>query len=181
MRLLRLKSGIVGCFLLALMLGGVVGQVKDQRVFDPVPAPLGARLRERLNLLIERQRLQQWDEAYDLLSQSYTQGKNKADFAKDQRHYLANGRIDKLVSFTPKSIQLSTALEEHTEWTIYGCADLREKEHIVKRYASVTAWREQNDWFFSDVGVITPIDGPSQPCPYSDANQHVIKKSINRN
>jgi hypothetical protein len=58
------------------------GQAKDQDVFAPVPAPLRARLVERLKLLIEYQRTQQWEKQYDLLSVLVTQGASKEDHVK---------------------------------------------------------------------------------------------------
>jgi len=142
------------------------GQVKELDGFDSVPEQLRIRLVERLNLLVEYQRKQQWDKLYDLLSELYTQGQSKEQFIKHRTNLQSQGMIDKLIDFTPKSIAVHNDSADHGEWTIFGCAKLSENGRIRNLYASVTAWRERGDWFFSDIGVITPIDGDAQRCPY---------------
>ena len=142
------------------------GQAKDQDVFTPVPVILRARLIERLNLLVDYQRAQQWEKQYDLLSVLFTQGTSKEEFVKLSRDWYAQGLGTTLLDFTPNAVVVHSGSVDHGEWTIYGCAKVREKKRIVQLYASVDAHRENGDWFFSQVGVITPIDGKAKPCPY---------------
>lgn len=62
------------------------------------------RLIERLKLLFEYQREQQWDKQYALLSVLVTQGDSKEDHVKRLRRWYAEGLGDILVDFTPKSL-----------------------------------------------------------------------------
>jgi len=68
-----------------------MGQAKDQDLFAPVPARLRARLVERLKLLVDYQRTQEWEKEYDLLSILVTQGESKADHLKRLRRSSAEG------------------------------------------------------------------------------------------
>ena len=43
-------------------------QSNDQSVFAPVPESIRSRLSDRLKLLVEYERTQQWDKEYDLLA-----------------------------------------------------------------------------------------------------------------
>ena len=142
------------------------GQAKNQDAFIPVPVNLRARLIERLTLLVDYQRSQQWEKQYDLLSVLFTQGKGKEEFVKVSRDWYAQGLGTTLLDFTPKAVVVHSGSVDHGEWTIYGCAKVREKKRTVKLYASVDAHRENGDWFFSQVAVVTPIDGKTKPCPY---------------
>src|SRR6266480_4301030 len=73
--------------LLVLCCMSAYGQIKDQDVFAPMPAVLRAGLVERLKLLIEYQRTQQWEKQYDLLSIAVTQGNSKEEYVKRNRHW----------------------------------------------------------------------------------------------
>lgn len=144
------------------------GQIKDQDVFAPVPAALLASLAERLKLLVEYQRTQQWEKQYDLLFFTFTQDESKEEYAKRNRRWYTEVVPDDLIlDFIPKATTVHESSEDAGWWTIYGCAKVREKGRIVELYASVDAHRDRGNWYFSSVGVITPIDGKPQPCPYS--------------
>lgn len=142
------------------------GQIKEPDVFNSVPAPQRARLIERLTLLIKYKRTQQWANLHGLLAEIYIGGESKEQFTKRFANLQAQGLLDELIDFTPKSTVVHSESVDHGEWTIFGCAKLSEKKQTRYLYASVTAWREKGDWFFSDIGIITPIDGPAQRCPY---------------
>jgi hypothetical protein len=142
------------------------GQSIARNIFDPVPAPLQGRLIKRLKLLIKYQRKQQWGRLYELLSKIYTQGESLEKFKERFERLHAQGLINGLVDFTPKSVVTHDESADHGEWTIFGCVTLIEKERPVRLYGSVTAWRERGDWFFSDVGPLVPLDGNARPCPY---------------
>lgn len=162
----RLKLCAVAYLLLiALLITPAHGQTKDDDVFAQVPAALRARLVERLKLLIEYQRAQQWEKQYDLLSVLVTQGDSKEAHVKRLQRWYAKGLGDTLVDFTPKTVSYGTGAP--FDAVIFGCVKLRQKKRIIELYASVEAYRENDDWYFSPVGVITPIDGKPQSCPYS--------------
>ena len=158
---------VIGLIVIAQFLIATQGQAKNQDAFAPVPVSLRARLIERLKLLVDYQRSQQWEKQYDLLSVLVTQGKGKEEFVKLSRDWSAQGLGTTLLDFTPKAVVVRSGSLDHGEWTIYGCAKVREQQkRTVQLYASVDAHRENGDWFFSQVGVITPIDGKAKPCPY---------------
>lgn len=153
------------CLLIASLFSvPTYGQANDQDVFAPVPALLRTRLVERLKLLIEYQRTQQWEKQYDLLSVVATQGDSKEEHVKRLQRWYAEGLGDILIDFTPKSVTYKSGAP--FDAAIFGCAKLREKGRIVEFYASVEAYREQDEWYFSPIGVVTPVDGKPQPCPY---------------
>lgn len=153
--------------LLVLCCMPVYGQVKNQDVFAPVPAALRVGLVKRLKLLIEYQRAQQWEKQYELLSFSSKQGDSKEEYAKRIRHwYKEVVPEDLILDFALKATTTHEASADSGWWTIYGCAKLRRNGRTEQLYASVDAHRERGDWYFSSIGVITPIDGPPQRCPY---------------
>jgi hypothetical protein len=154
--------------LLVLCCMPAYGQIKGQDVFAPVPTALRADLVERLKLLIEYQRTQQWEKQYDLLSIAFTQGNSKDEYVKRNRHwYTEVVPEDLIVNFAPEATTVHESSPDAGWWTIEGCAKFGEKGRIVELHASVDAYRERGNWYFSSVGVITPIDGTPQPCRYS--------------
>ena len=164
---LQMKLRRLCLLLLVLCCMPAYGQIKDQDVFAPVPAALRADLVERLKLLIEYQRTQQWGKQYDLLSIAFTQGKSKEEYVKRNRHWYTEVVPDDLIlDFTPKATTVHESSPDAGWWTIYGCAKLRLKGQMEQLYASVDAHRERGNWYFSTVGVITPIDGSAERCPY---------------
>lgn len=129
---------------------------------------------ERLKLLVEYQRTQQWEKQYELLSISSIQGSNKEEYAKRNRHwYTEVVPGDLILDFVPRATTVHEASTDARWWTIEGCAKYREKGRVVELHASVDAYRERGNWYFSTIGVITPIDGPPQPCPYPHASAHL--------
>lgn len=164
----QMRLGRLCLLLLVVCFMPAYGQIKDQEIFAPVPSPLRADLVERLKLLIEYQRTQQWEKQYDLLSIAFTQGKSKEEYAKRNRHwYTEVVPEDLILDFAPKATTVHESSADAGWWTIEGCAKLRKKGRIVELHASVDAYRDRGNWYFSSVGVITPIDGRAQPCPYS--------------
>jgi hypothetical protein len=157
---------ITSLLLVVLFCTPTHGQSKNKEVFASVPVTLRPRLVERLKLLIEYQGAQQWGKQYDLLSGLVVQGDTKEEHIKRLEHWYAQGLGDILVDFVPTSVAVHSASADYGEWTLFGCARLREKARIVDLYASVSAYREKGDWYFSPIGVITPIDGKPELCPY---------------
>jgi hypothetical protein len=143
----------------------VVGQPPKQEWLDSMPKPLQARLAERLRLLTEYQSGKQWERHYDLLSIRIVDNLTKEEYVKRNENWYGSVVPDDLIlDFKPTH---STAHESSAEsgwWTIYGCAKLRNKGRFTELRASVDAYRESGDWFFSTIGVITPVDGKPQPC-----------------
>lgn len=141
------------------------GQDNEQDVFASVPTPLRARLVERFKMLVEYQRTQQWEKQYDLLSVAATQGDSKEDHVKRLQRWYAEGLGDILIDFTPKSANYESGAP--FDAIIFGCAKLRKKKDVVELYASVEAYRENDDWYFSPIGIVTSVGGKPKPCPHS--------------
>lgn len=153
------------CLLAVLLCVPAYGQADDEDVFASVPTTLRARLVERLKLLIEYQRAQQWQKQYDLLSVAATQGDSREEHIARLNRVYAEGLGDILIDFTPRAVTYGSGAP--FDAAIFGCVKLREKGRIVELHGSVEAYRENDDWFFSPIGVVTPVDGKPQPCPYS--------------
>jgi hypothetical protein len=164
LRVLPNKKGVQWlCFLLlASSLGlPLYSHAKTQEPFAKVPAPLRARLIQRLKSLIDYQREKQWEKLYTLLSVTSTQGESKEDFIKrNQRWYTEVAPDDLILDFHPRDTVVHESSADTGRWIIYGCAKVREKG----LQASVEAHRERGDWYFSPVGIITPIDGDPKAC-----------------
>lgn len=156
----------IKCLLVTLVIvASAQGQIPDPDVFRPVPVALRSRLVERLRLLIEYQGGQQWENQYEILSALVTQGESKEDHVKRLERLYAERLTDVLLDFTPKSVSYRGG--GPSDVVIFGCAKLGTAGTVKEFYASVEAYREKGDWYFSPVGVITPIDGKPKPCPYA--------------
>jgi hypothetical protein len=170
MKLSGLANKKVIRWLCCLLLAGSLGlpfhsQTKTQEPFARVPAPLRERLIQRLKNLIEYQREKQWGKLYTLLSIASIQGESKEDFIKRNQHWYTEVVPDDLIlDFHPRDTVAHESSANAGWWTVYGCAKLRKKGHTVELQATVDAYRERGDWYFSQVGVITPIDGNPEPC-----------------
>jgi len=166
----RVQQCVLGNVLLAVLLCATVsGQADNKDPFSAVPAPLRTRLVERLKLLVEYQRSQQWEKEYDLLSILVTQGESKADHFKRLQRSSAEGFDTELIDFVPKSVTYQGG--GPSDVVAFGCAKVRQKTNVVELYASVEAYREREDWYFSPVGIISPIGGQPEPCPYSNKDR----------
>lgn len=160
------------CLLLALLCCvPAYAQIRDENVFAPLPPDLRAGLGERLKLLIEYQRTQQWEKQYELLSVTATQGDNREEYAeRTRRWYTKVVPEDLLLDFVPKSMTVHESSADAGWLTLYGCGKLRKQGQIVELYASVEAHRERGEWFFSTIGVVTPVGGKPRPCETMNAS-----------
>lgn len=150
----------VGWFLLVILLiVPAQGQTQEQEVFAEVPAPLRARLSERLKLLVEYQRTEQWAKLYDFLYQPTT---SKEKYV-EQNIRVAKDFGNIILDFKPHS---ATLLYPNSGWFfIKGCATQREKNgRIVMLEADVEARLQNEEWLLSPVGITIPIDGDPKPC-----------------
>jgi hypothetical protein len=139
---------------LPLFLFPAYGQEK-QKVdpFADVPQSLRARLADRLGLLVEYHRVQQWDKMYELLGEQFKNsiegGMSKERWLRDHPHY-------KLSRFTPKRATLLSGTPENGYWIIRGCGEYSRFGPNEKLESSVEAYRQNGDWFFSSVGIQFP-------------------------
>jgi hypothetical protein len=152
----------VACLIL-LLSSPAFAQASDPRVFAPVPEARRARLIERLNLLIEYQKTQQWPKQYDLLSSLTTRAQSKRDFINITRQAYSKWGRAPLLSFTPNQVGLVQVDPNRKVWFISGCSQVLEKGQKVNQHAVVEAYWEKGDWFFSEVQNIG-AGGPDDPC-----------------
>lgn len=126
-------------------------QIQNVAIFSAIPETQRARLVERLNLLVEYQKMQQWDKQYDLLRSFITRAEGKQDFInRTKQAYTKWGRLP-LSDFTPYKIKSEQADANTKFWLIMGCSELLDKGKKVHKFAAVEAHREKNDWFFSEL------------------------------
>lgn len=132
-------------------LSSLQAQAPGGGVFAPVPESERARLTQRLNLLVEYQRTQQWDKQYDLLAAWLKRAEGKRDFVNRTRQaYTRWGRLP-LLAFTPYKVGSMQVEPGRNVWFIAGCSQVLEKGQKVSQLAFVEAYKERNDWFFSEL------------------------------
>jgi hypothetical protein len=136
-------------------------------VLDPfigVPASVRSRLVDRLKLLIEYDRTQQWDKMYELLSERFTQGETKEHLINRRRYVAEKLGGDELVDFTPQAM---TALTPDSGWWfIRGCGEFKSAGRTKRVESVVEAYLQKGDWYFSQIRMNTPIDGDPKPCQH---------------
>lgn len=130
---------------------------------ESVPPALRGRYVERLRLLIEYRKNKEWGRLYHLLSVNVLRGRTKERFVNDYRRYpgvAGSGRS--LYDFVPKD----TVREDESSgrWRTSGCAKLVGLKTWINAF--VLAWRENDDWYFSDLDIFLPRDTSFQPCSY---------------
>lgn len=171
--------------LLVLCNSKALGQARNQDVSDPllpIPVHQRARLIERLNLLVEYQRAQQWDKIYDLLTASIKGGRSREDYANRRRELEDSLPISTLLAFVPSEAITVDESRDGGAWFILGCAQYQRKGKNVQIKSGVTAELQNNEWFFSEIGAATQIDGPEEPCstqkrPAQQAGQTATRSS----
>jgi hypothetical protein len=161
-------SAVLCLVMLVLCNSKALGQSRNQDVRDPLlPIPVHQRTRliERLNLLIKYQREQQWNKIYDLLTASIKGGRTKEDYASRRREIEDSLPFSTLLAFAPTEAITVDESPERGAWFILGCAQYHRKGKKVQIKSGVTAELQNNEWFFSEIGAATQIDGPEEPCP----------------
>jgi hypothetical protein len=117
------------------------------------------RLIERLQLLVKYQKARQWAKQYDLLSSLMTRAEGKRDFIhRTQKAYARWGRTP-LLAFTPYKVSLVQVDASQRVWFISGCSQVLEKGRAVNKLATVEAYWEGNDWYFSEVENLESVEG----------------------
>jgi hypothetical protein len=141
--------------LMIVMLGLCVqGQSKEQKVFDPVPEALRARLLERLQSYVDYQRRKDYGQLFDLFSQTtldkFFHGQSKADFVKAFQNGDAQGSSSRLIEFKLTHIEKIEGEDGREVFVIYGSARLCEgAEPIRKKRVAMEAELQNGDWYFS--------------------------------
>ncbi|HUS09608.1 MAG TPA: hypothetical protein VMZ30_04005 [Pyrinomonadaceae bacterium] len=159
--------GLIGIILLNS--SAAFAQNSNNEVFAPIPETQRSRLIERLTLLIEYQKTQQWAMQYGLLSSLMTRAERKRDFINRTRQAYSKWGRTPLLAFTPYKVSLVQVDANQKVWFISGCSKVLEKGQKVNKAAVVEVYKEKNDWFFSEVQNIGTGEG-DDPCLHAPAN-----------
>lgn len=143
----------------------VFAQAHDDAVFADVPEVARAQMIERLNLLVEYQKTQQWAKQYDLFSSKRRRSESKRDFINNTRLAYSKWGRTPLLSFTPLRVALVQVDANQRVWFIAGCSQVLDKGRKVNNGAFVEAHWERNNWYFSEVENIGPSADEDGPCP----------------
>jgi hypothetical protein len=135
---------------------------QQRGIFAPVPLELRARLLERLKLLVEYQKSQQWSKQYELLASEITKVESKAAFVTNTARAYRQGERTPLLDFKPFRVDYLEG-KNYKLWFIFACSQVVEKDRKVSMLTVVRAFRENDDWFFSVVENIEPA-GKGNPC-----------------
>ncbi len=155
-------GAVISLSLTLLFSSAAVGQSNSrEQVFDSVPEPLRVRLIERLRLMAEYERTQQWEELYDLLEKRQIEGKES--FVEQRRRNAANQKERWLIEFVPTSIDKERVEISKANYRITGYAKVRERGCIVKREGTVYAFLQDGEWYFS--GYLIALKGSHSPPP----------------
>jgi hypothetical protein len=147
---------------MSLFVAPAQARAQNQDVFAEVSASVRERLAERLKLLIEYDRTQQWERMYDLLSDRFLQGETKEHLVNRRRYVAEKLSGDELIEFTPKSI--TSLHEESGWWLIRGCGEFRQSGSSRRVDTVVEAYLQNGEWYFSQIRMSTPIDSEPIPC-----------------
>jgi hypothetical protein len=137
-------------------------RAQKKEVFAAVPLELRERLSERLKLLVERQKTQQWDKQYDLIAADERKSETKEAFVANTRRAYAKQERTLLIDFVPFRSDLLQG-KTYKLWVVFACSQATEKGRKVNMLTAVRAYRERGDWFFSVVESVAPA-GVGNPC-----------------
>lgn len=151
--------------ILLFLITPVVALSQDPRAksYAPLTAQDRVRLIERLNLFVKYQVAQQWEKQYDLLSSLDRRAEGKLDFVNRTRQaYLKWGRKP-LLQFKPFKAGLIQADANQELIFVVGCSELLDKDKKILEVTAIEAYKERNDWFFSELHTQAPEPG-TDPC-----------------
>lgn len=137
-------------------------KAQPREIFAPVPVELRARLLERLKLLVEYQKTQQWSKQYELLASEITKVESKEAFIANTARAYERGERASLIDFSPFRVDYLEG-KTYKLWFIFACSQVVEKDQRVSMLTVVRAYRENDDWRFSVVENIEPA-GKGNPC-----------------
>lgn len=161
-------GAVISLFLILLFSSAAVGQNNSwEQVFDSVPEHLRARLIERLRLMAEYERTQQWEELYDLLEKRRLE--SKESFVEQRRKNAATQQERWLIEFVPTGIDKEHRETSKADYRITGYVKVRERGCIVKREATVYAFLQDGECYFSGYLIaLTGSHSPPPPCLRED-------------
>ena len=152
---LTIRRSLVGAVLLFLTLHSIAGQIRDDRVFKPIPAELRTTLISRLNLLLEYDRTNQSEKLFELLSTDWL---SRVGVPSDRDGYVAfkqkltsKAGGYNLLSFRPTSVS-KTNSKDIGVYIIRGVAKLQPRgtnRTVYEDYFIEAHW-QNCQWYFSE-------------------------------
>ena len=153
--------------ILLLLITPTVGLSQDPPANRYAPVTLSAtdraRLVERLDLFLKYQVTQQWAKQYDLLCSLSRKAEGKLDFVNRTKQAYSKWGRKPLVRFSlfPKGLLQADATQKTI--VMVGCSELLDNDKRVWEVTVVEAYKERNDWFFSELSTQAPEPG-NDPC-----------------
>lgn len=138
----------------------------NEHLYVNVPNNLRERFVKRLNMLIEYEKAQRWENLYGLLYSGLKQNETVDQYSKRRKHWQKQFPESQVLDFTLKSLS-GPDNPDTGEWFIFGCITLSEKGLIKKYEGMIGAYYEKDNWFFSEPLVIVGVDGPATECDIS--------------
>jgi hypothetical protein len=120
-------------------------------IYKVIPEPQRAGLQQRLAEFVDASSNRKWDKVFDLVAphlKTATEEEINTGVVIIRKRDFSKGRLNKgIKKFTPQSSR------KHGEnfYEIYGCGTFPKKE---KWEASLWAFYENGNWYFSDIGII---------------------------
>ncbi len=139
---------VLASFLLFILLNVTLCPAAEKDLFHAVPAAERNGLIDRLKMLVQHEKAQQWEMVYHLL---YNPNENMREFIFRKKKIPS-----RIVSFEPIEVFY---IEREGSWGIIGCAETTEPMGKHKRMEMQTGAKEKNgEWYFSEIGIVIHHD-----------------------
>jgi hypothetical protein len=161
----KLKLITATCLLLTLAhpLSATAQADSVDEAFASVSEPFRTRLVERLRLMAEFERAEQWDELYDLLIKP--RDESKEAFIERRQRDSINQETKWLIEFVPQKVDQEKPDRSRADYRVVGYAKVRERGCVVKRRGVVYAFLRDGEWYYSGFLVeLTPSHTVAPPC-----------------
>jgi hypothetical protein len=150
----NLTRYVLALMIVALSYAPGAGQNRDEKVFDPVPAALRARLIERLNLFLKFDRSGLYERKFELLS-DYDRNHWKVDkvgYTKLMEYMQASGKVERNIEFTITHLQNWSMSEAQDQGNvmIHGRSRFWRGKSIRTGTRLLEARFEKGEWYFSE-------------------------------
>lgn len=136
-----------------------------------LPPKTRATFLRDFDLLVHYQKTEQWPKLFDLLAEGYIQGQSKEEYVRRSRMWSSTSLSTKLLELNPRNTVVHEMVSKTSGpfvwWTIEGCAKVRQQHQTQRLEAGVEAYFEHGKWSFSEVTVLSPIDGAPRLCDHA--------------
>jgi hypothetical protein len=136
--------------LLCLAASFCFSQDSDRDV-SAISAADRVRIMERLKLLIQYQKSQEWSKQYELLTIKLKRAEGKQDFINRTRQAYTRWGRKPLLDFEPLGVRFLKVGEKDDVLYIVGCSELSDNGKKIHESSLIEAYKERNDWYFSEI------------------------------